>query len=245
MTECDNAEMRDLLPDLVNDLLSVGERDRVQAHVVSCDACSDEVVLLRAMRAARPLAPVVDVARIVSALPRNGRVDVDVADARVGPPLLTVSRSDVRPVVRRRGVFSGVWRTAATLAVAAIGGWSVLSYQRAQGTIDVTGQVAAPVAAGAAPQSDALPDTIMRMPGAAGGQVALADTPRATGGVPSTPDAGARSTRQTALSLGDLSDYSDDDLQRMLDRLDKWDGTTSAEPVPTVPIVPVSERGAR
>lgn len=244
MTECDNAEMRDLLPDLVNDALSSDERERVREHVASCGACSDEEILLRSMRAARPVAPRVDVARIVRALPRGVGMPVSASTTHAAEPLLTVSRSDAIDPPRKRMVFSGVLRMAATVAVAAIGGWTVLSYQRAEGPLDVASRARSAETTKDITQSAVPSGSDARGVQSVGGQLAMVDTPRAGGNAP----AGAAThtaTRQTALSLGDLSDYSDDDLQRMLDRLEKWDGTTATDPVPTVPIVPVTERGTR
>lgn len=244
MTECDNAEMRDLLPDLVNDALSTDERERVREHVASCGACSDEEMLLRAMRAARPVAQRVDVVRIVSALPRGDRMPVSAATASVATPSLTESRSDALAPARKRVAFAGVWRMAATVAVAVIGGWSVLSYQRAEGPRAVASRTTARETAEGATQNVLPSGSSARGVPSNGGQVAMIDTPRAGAGAPKGT-AASTATRQTALSLGDLSDYSDDDLQRMLDRLEKWDGTTATDPVPTVPIVPVTERGTQ
>lgn len=244
MTECDNAEMRDLLPDLVNDTLSPDERERVRAHVAACGACSDEELLLRAMRAARPVAQGIDVARIVSALPRGVGMPVAASASRVAAPLLTVSRGAADPAPRKRSVFASVWRMAATVAIAAIGSGSVLWYQRSQGPLDVTSPAASSQTSAGTPRSESPSAGVARGVQAVGGQVAMIDTPRA-GGSATKGTTASTARPETALSLGDLSDYSDDDLQRMLDRLEKWDGTTAADPVPTVPIVPVTERGTR
>lgn len=236
MTECDNAAIRDVLPDFVAGMLPADERERVQAHLEGCDACTDEVVLLRAMRAARPLAPAIDVARIVNALPR------------VGTPLRLVTDTaprdaSVRALPARRSIArSPLVRMAAAVAVAAIGGWSVLSNQG--GVAGAGSSVAAagsPVVTSTPVPDPALPDV-----GASTATVAMNDTQAAASRASGTSATGT--TRATAISIGDLSEFSDDDLERMLDRLDKWDGATSAEPVPTVPIIPVvpaTERGAR
>jgi anti-sigma factor RsiW len=68
MRECPNAEMRDLLPDVVHGQLSAGQRAEVEAHVAGCAACFDELALLQRVRAAMP-APTVDTAAIARALP--------------------------------------------------------------------------------------------------------------------------------------------------------------------------------
>lgn len=102
MTDCDNAEMRDLLPDLVNDRLSSPDRARIAAHIAECAECGAELTLIQSARAIRPVGPTLDVAAIVAQLPKH----------RVTAPRRT-----------------GVWRMAATLGVIIAGGWSVLMVQ--------------------------------------------------------------------------------------------------------------------
>ncbi|MEQ1690914.1 MAG: zf-HC2 domain-containing protein [Gemmatimonas sp.] len=105
MTDCPNAEVRDLLPDLAGNALAPVEAARVQAHVDGCADCTQELVLLRTARALRPQIGPIDVARIVAQLPRP------VAQARRLAPA-RVSRS--------------VWRMAAAIGVIIAGGWSVV-----------------------------------------------------------------------------------------------------------------------
>ena len=68
MRECSNAEMRDLLPDVVHGQLSAAQRAEVEAHLAGCVACRDELTLLQRVRAAMP-ATTVDTAAIARALP--------------------------------------------------------------------------------------------------------------------------------------------------------------------------------
>lgn len=72
MRDCMKASVRDRLPDLLHGRLPASERAEVEQHVASCADCSAELDLLRAVRGAVPT-PVVDVERIVAALPRRGR----------------------------------------------------------------------------------------------------------------------------------------------------------------------------
>lgn len=70
MNDCQNAEIRDQLPDLLHDRLDASRRAEVLAHVASCEDCRDEFALLRAARAmfdART--PRVDVRYVVNGLP--------------------------------------------------------------------------------------------------------------------------------------------------------------------------------
>lgn len=68
MNECVDGDMRDMLPDLVSGQLAVRDAARVQEHVRACDVCAAEVELLRVARAAMRVAPVMDTARIASAV---------------------------------------------------------------------------------------------------------------------------------------------------------------------------------
>ena len=69
MTDCPNGEIRDLLPDLVNDRLTPERRREVEAHVRGCADCQEEVALLRTMRTALRRAPTVDAAAIAASIP--------------------------------------------------------------------------------------------------------------------------------------------------------------------------------
>ena len=68
MRDCQNAEMRDRLPDLLNDRLAAAERAEVHAHLNTCVDCREELGLLQQLRSATP-SHQVDVNRIVAALP--------------------------------------------------------------------------------------------------------------------------------------------------------------------------------
>ena len=99
MIDCPNGDVRDVLPDYVNDRLGAHRRAEVERHVESCTACRDEVQLLRDLRATLRRAPSVDVDAIAAAIPPY----------RV-------------PVGRGRAT---AWRTAAAVAAIAIGGTSL------------------------------------------------------------------------------------------------------------------------
>jgi anti-sigma factor RsiW len=110
MNDCVNAEMRDRLPDLLNDRLPANERAEVVAHVAACADCREELELLRAIRSMLSAPALrVDVARVVSALPK--------------PP----SQATRRPTRRTWAD----WRIAATVTILAVGGSSVALLNRA------------------------------------------------------------------------------------------------------------------
>ena len=102
MTDCPNAAVRDLLPDLLHGRLELASRAMVQAHVESCADCQEELALLRNLLGARRGAPQVDLAAIVAALPAYR---VPVARSWVG------------------------WRTAAAITLLVAGGSSVMVLQ--------------------------------------------------------------------------------------------------------------------
>ncbi len=107
MSDCPNAEVRDLLPDLMHDRLDARTRARVVAHVDGCADCRSELELLRSLRGSLDRAtPRVDVDRIVAALP---------------------TPASVRPGQHRRAwrVLSD-WRIAAAVTFIVAGGTSVV-----------------------------------------------------------------------------------------------------------------------
>src|SRR5262245_6555376 len=108
MNDCVNAEMRDRLPELLHDRLPANVRAELVAHVAACADCREELELLRALRSVLGgPAPRVDVASIVSALPR--------------------APSQLRPRSRRTWAD---WRIAAAITVLAVGGSSVALINR-------------------------------------------------------------------------------------------------------------------
>jgi len=69
MTRCANPTIKDLLPDLLHDRLTVAQRTQVDAHLSTCDECRAELTILRQIIAVS-VAPRVDVTRIATTLPR-------------------------------------------------------------------------------------------------------------------------------------------------------------------------------
>ena len=69
MRDCSNGEMRDRLPELMHNRLSEETLVLVRAHVAGCADCRAELALLEQLRGAA-VAPRIDAARVVGALPR-------------------------------------------------------------------------------------------------------------------------------------------------------------------------------
>jgi anti-sigma factor RsiW len=84
MSDCPNAEIRDVLPDLVHGTLRGEELARVEAHVAQCADCAAEVAMLRTARRALLRAPAVDVARVAAAVQRGRVAGRSTARRRVG-----------------------------------------------------------------------------------------------------------------------------------------------------------------
>ena len=105
MNDCENADIRDALPDLLHDRLDPSRRAEVLAHVATCTDCRDEFELLRASRAMFDAqTPHVDVRYVVTALPL----------AKPRPVL----------VERRRPMWTD-WRIAAAVTLLVAGGSSI------------------------------------------------------------------------------------------------------------------------
>ncbi len=222
MTDCENAEIRDLLPDLAAEALGSAERLRVQRHVDGCAECRAELALLRSVRALRPRAVSIDVAKIVAHLPRP--MTASAAD----PDPTIISLSARREAARVPTVAAGrrarsVWRMAAAIGVIIAGGWSVVMVR--SGGIGVMTADSVRLSDTAAP-ARGLPESML----------AVADSQQPSEASPATTGA--------AVSFGDVGNYTDEELQRVLDRLERWDGATSTESVTSVPILPVPSGGS-
>jgi anti-sigma factor RsiW len=73
MSDCVNVEIRELLPEYLLGRLVPSEVDRVRSHLTGCEDCTAELATLTMVRRVFSIAPPVDTATIVRALPRPGR----------------------------------------------------------------------------------------------------------------------------------------------------------------------------
>lgn len=142
MRDCENAEMRDLLPDLLHARLGPSERAGVERHVAACDDCAAELALLRQAQASMAMAPVVDVSRIVAALPRAG--------------------------IRRRPSRMIGWRGAAAIAAVLLGVVSLRVSRQADTPggepVAPSGAVSTPTAAASTAGPDAVATAVVAEP---------------------------------------------------------------------------------
>lgn len=129
MTDCPNGDVRDALPDYLNDRLDPARRRAVESHLAICATCREELSLLRTLRATMRRAPAVYVEAIAASVP------------------------PYRAPARRSWATSG--RIAAAIALIAIGGTSVALLRERAGPnpIDVT----PPVAVAPEPSTDSTP----------------------------------------------------------------------------------------
>jgi len=101
MRDCADGQMRDLLPGYVNQTLSAEDHAAVENHLSTCEDCAAEIEVIEAASRAFA-APVVNIAKIVKALP-------------------AAPRRTLRPA------FAGsAWRIAAGIGVVLLGAGSVV-----------------------------------------------------------------------------------------------------------------------
>lgn len=204
MTECMNAEVRDALPDLLHSRLGDLDRATMKAHVESCADCRAELALMERVRACAPLAPPIDVARIVSMLP----APVPSAEQQLAhaAPIRQPSRMPL------------LWKLAAAAALI-VGGTLTFSRTRAPvaGT-SVATVASAPSAAREVPVPSVTPDP-------APAQVAIANP------VVSATVKTVVASSTTGLSLtGGVQDLTDAQLEALVNNVDSVEGLPAAEP---------------
>jgi hypothetical protein len=110
MNKCTDSDIQEMLPDLLHRALSDSERRRVEAHVATCESCREDLDVLRTVKSAAVFAPSIDVNRVVSQI----------------PPYRTILPETERPAIRPPATRMVSWLVAASLALVALGGGSVL-----------------------------------------------------------------------------------------------------------------------
>ncbi len=128
MRDMTRDELQDRLPELLHGRLSAAEAAELERAVSADPELMEELALLRSVRAAHRHAPVIDVSRIVGALPAPSVVPA-VAVTGSGPVIdeLAERRNARRPVISRRFA-----RAAALLVV--VGGGTMVSVWERSGT---------------------------------------------------------------------------------------------------------------
>jgi hypothetical protein len=109
MNKCIDLEIQEMLPDLLHRSLGASASQRVEAHLVSCEACTEELDVLRTVQAAAVFAPTIDVTSVVRQI----------------PPYRNIVPATQLPA-RSRMVS---WLVAAALMIVVAGGGSLLMVQ--------------------------------------------------------------------------------------------------------------------
>ncbi|HEY4217609.1 MAG TPA: zf-HC2 domain-containing protein [Gemmatimonadaceae bacterium] len=213
MNDCTNADIRDQLPDLLHDRLTVDVREVVVAHVADCADCREELELLRDVRGALLIrTPRVDVGQIVAALPKPA--------AHAAP-----SRRFVRMD----------WRIAAAVTFLAVGGSSVALLERTP-----SGNRSFPdsnvVAAIAAPGSAATDSTSTASATAATAATAASSiAPTASGASTGSSEVASGADVEDAADVspgGRFSGLSETQLKSLLDDIGQLPDVPVTEPDP-------------
>ena len=110
MNSCSEVETREMLPDLLHDKLDAGTRARVERHIAGCEACGEELEVLRTVKAAATFAPKIDVNRVVGHIAPYAKIVPEVE------------------APRRSRLVS--WLVAASFLVVIAGGGSLLVVQQ-------------------------------------------------------------------------------------------------------------------
>jgi len=226
MFDCANVEMRELLPDLIGGTLDAATRARVDQHVSSCAECASELETLRLVRSAYASAPVVDVRRIVAALPKVTPVTPVTPTAHAGRGGGSLTRWID-------------WRVAAALTMISVGGLSLaVAHRRSTAVprrdsavvgLTVDTAVAHTSRAPATEISPSAGNVQRRLPVRAGR---------------TSPVAPAKAQLAFAGGVDDLDDASIKALLGALDEMDRAPLAPSEEPDPT-PVLPVIRPGAK
>jgi anti-sigma factor RsiW len=212
MNECNNDDVRDLLPLLASGG-QVESPAAVEAHIAGCEACRAELALLKAARQALLRAPVVDVARIGRAVPAYSRT------ARTDPGVIPIESRRTR---------TAAWRIAAAGLIVAAAGSALVVRQAGDGP--PTSVVAAADTALSVGQGGAA--------GVTRGDTTNALSMSTDSGAPAI--VGTRSGDGTQMTFGGgLDDLSEEDLVALLAELEEGVPLTEAEPEEAFPSMTV------
>lgn len=194
MNNCSESAIQEMLPDLLHGTLAAEARGRVEAHLATCEECRGDLKVLRTVQSAAVFAPEIDVDRVVRQI----------------PPYRAIVPAVELPARPRRMA----WLVAATVAIAIVGGGSLVVMQR-----DVP---SGSIAVGTPERSVQIPT-----------QPTPID-PGATAPIRS-PSAIVATTPAPALALAtDVDDLSDGNLAQLMDEMNRFDALPASEPEPVI-----------
>lgn len=217
MTDCPNADVRDLLPDLLHGQLASDARAMVEAHLQSCADCRAEFQLLRDLASTMRRVPRLNGAAITAAVPAY------------------------RPAARRSWVG---WRTAAAITLMVAGGSSVVVLRRDVSPVADSVMLPAAVAEVSVPAIIA-PTVLPKraVPAAVDAQTSASTMPQL--GVSADGDrVSSNRVRELTLATGPLTELSERELARLLTEIQSLDAvpTADVESSAISPIAPARSR---
>lgn len=206
MPDCLRTDMRDMLPDWVHGSLDEHESAEVAAHVASCDACTAEVELLRAVRGVLTPEPRIDVGRIAAAVVEQ----------------TGTARAPARRRTRWRTVLGG-------LAVAASVAFGLLLVG-GESNVDPAGSVATTETSDTLARAimPPLPDDLTPARDPSGTRMPDAGSRPA----PALPQPELRVAESGIPMSGRLADLEDEQLEALLRRLDTIEALPETSPAP-------------
>lgn len=194
MNKCTESAIQETLPDLLHETLTADARRRVEAHLATCEECREDLKVLRTVQSAAVFAPMIDVDRVVRQIPPY-RAIVPAVELPARPRRLS-------------------WLVAATLAIAVVGGGSLIVMRQNVPPGSIAGpSVQVPAQPTPAP-------SITREPVTPPNAVVRIAEPR-------TP----------ALALAaDVDGLSDGDLAQLMDEMNRFDALPASEPEPVISV---------
>jgi putative zinc finger protein len=198
MNNCMDTEIQEMLPDLLHRTLAADARARVEAHVASCEQCREELEVLRTVKSAAVFAPAINVDQVVRQIPPYQKIV---------------------PVVERPATTRVVsWLVAATMAIAVIGGGSLVLARR-----DVPNDQRAVV----------IKDPPVSNPSPA----APEPTSTSTSGSQSEPNLPTVEPHTHALALAaDVGGLSDGNLEQLMTEMAQFDALPATEADPVISV---------
>jgi anti-sigma factor RsiW len=217
MIDCMNAEIRDRLPDLLHERLDSETRAAVVAHVAGCEACRQELAVLKATKGLFARVPRVDATRIAG---------VVVAQSKSGAPAATGRV----PSMGRSWVS---WRMAAAIVLAALGGAAVVTVYSMRQAKDASERIAERTLDSGAvvvPSPVKVPDATRPVPQ---GPSAVATQPPKASTSPERPTRVVASNQAVELSVAESeSELSEGELRALLSELERVELLPAIEPEP-------------
>ena len=211
MTECLNEAAREALPDLLNGRLGEADRATLIEHVEACAFCSAELALLKEVRRTMPLAPQVDVAWIVAALPAPA------ASFSAQPDRARRDRGESSMRLRGRAIAASAMAAVITLVAGSVffarSGTDPRDEPVRTASVPVVSETASPSAAEIGTDS------------------AVQATPNRVAASPSGVVSAARKPASViTLATGGVHDLSDEHLETLIAELEAMESLPSAEP---------------